>query len=294
MAGKANTTTTSDMNVRAREIDFVHRFGDNWRALMEIMGIMRPIRKQSGTQLKTYATSVTLQSGKVAEGDEIPYSKATITEAYKEDVVIEKYAKAVTVEAVNKYGAAVAIEKTDNAFLNQLQSKVMSDFYSFLQTGSLTGTEATFQKAVAMAIGKVTDKFKKMHKDVTEIVVFVNTLDVFSYLGTADITIQTTNGIQYMKNFLGASSMILSSEIPQGKVIAVPTENIDLYYIDPADSDFAKLGLTYTVDGETNLIGFHVNGNYSHAVGESFALMGMKLWAEYLDGICVETIGSAK
>ena len=81
--------------------------------------------------------------------------------------------------------------------------------------------------------------------------------------------------------------MFLSSKIPAGEVIATPVENIDLYYIDPSDSDFAKLGLEYRVDGETNLIGFHANGNYSTAVGESFALMGMTLWAEYLDGIAV-------
>ena len=66
--------------------------------------------------------------------------------------------------------------------------------------------------------------------------------------------------------------------------------NIDLYYIDPSESDFAKLGLDYTVEGETNLIGFHANGNYSTAVGESFALMGVALWAEYLDGISVVTV----
>ena len=38
-------------------------------------------------------------------------------------------------------------------------------------------------------------------------------------------------------------------------MIALPVENIDLYYVDPSDSDFAKLGLNYTVKGETNLIG---------------------------------------
>ena len=46
------------------------------------------------------------------------------------------------------------------------------------------------------------------------------------------------------------------------------------------------------MQGETNLIGFHVQGNYGTAVGESFALMGMALWAEYLDGIAVITIGA--
>ena len=73
-------------------------------------------------------------------------------------------------------------------------------------------------------------------------------------------------------------------------VLATPVENIDLYYIDPGDSEFARLGLNYTTQGETNLIGFHAQGNYSTAVGESYALMGMALWAEYLDGIAKITV----
>ena len=73
-------------------------------------------------------------------------------------------------------------------------------------------------------------------------------------------------------------------------MLATPVENIDLYYVDPGDSEFAKLGLNYTVQGETNLIGFHAQGNYNTAVGEAFALMGMALWAEYLDGIANITV----
>ena len=52
-------------------------------------------------------------------------------------------------------------------------------------------------------------------------------------------------------------------------------------------------GFNYTTAGETNLIGFHAQGNYSTAVGESYALMGMALWAEYLDGIAVISFGDA-
>ena len=40
-------------------------------------------------------------------------------------------------------------------------------------------------------------------------------------------------------------------------------------------------------------IGFHVQGNYNTAVSESFALMGMTLMAEYLDGIAIVDIGTA-
>lgn len=278
-------------SVTARELDFVTRFGRNWDALREILGIMRPIKKQAGTQLKSYIASVTLEDGDVDPGNVIPYSKATVTQVGYDDLKLQKYAKAVPIEDVDKYGVDVAVQKTDEAFLNELQTVVMDDFYNTLtgDASALTGTYTTFQMAIAMAIGKVRDKFKKMHKNISNVVVFVNTLDAYQYLGGAELTIQTLFGIEYVKDFLGAQTMILSSEIPQGKVIAVPSDNLVLYYVDPA-TEFAKLGLVYTTDGETNLIGFHANGNYSTAVGESFATMGMKLWFEYADGVAIVTI----
>lgn len=290
MPAKNNLTTKSNINASVREIDFVTRFGLIWDSLREILGIMRPVRKAPGTKLTSYTASVTLQSGNVGEGEEIPYSQATVSPVAYGELTIEKYAKAVSIEAVEKYGAAVAVQKTDEAFLNQLQGNVLDRFYTFLQTGSMTSTEATFQMAVAMAIGKVRHKFKLMRRDITNVVVFVNTLDAYRYLGAADVNVQTSFGLNYIKNFLGADTMILTSEIPEGKVIGVPADNIILYYIDPDDSDFHQLGLDYTVQGETNLIGFHVDGNYNTAVGEAFALMGMTLWAEYLDGIAVITV----
>ena len=295
MTVKTRTTTITQMStVTPREIDFVTRFGANWEALSTILGIMRPIRKAPGSTLKTYTASVTLQPGTVAEGDEIPYSLATVTEAGKADITIEKYAKAVTIEAVAKYGADIAVQKTDDAFLNELQSTVLTKFYTFLNTGSLTGTATTWQAALAKAKGDVLNKFATMRKAVTDVVGFANINDAYAYLGAANITVQTAFGINYVKNFMGYSTLFLcpTVDIPVGKVIATPVENIDLYYIDPADSDFAKLGLNYTVQGETNLIGFHAEGKYSHAVGECYALMGMALWAEYLDGIAVTTVSA--
>ena len=294
MAAKDNLTVAADYAVKAREIDFVTRFGKNWDSLREVLGIMRPIVKAPGTTLVSYEASMksdSLQGGaSVGEGEEIPYTEFEVNPVAYGDITLEKYAKAVSIEAVNKWGAEIAVQKTDEAFLNELQGNVLTRFYNFLQTGTLTSAESTLQMAIAMAIGNVKDKFKKMHRDVTSIVVWVNTLDAYRYLGAANLTVQTLFGIDYVENFMGADRLILSSEIPSGKVIATPVENIDLYYVDPGNSDFAKLGLSYTVQGETNLIGFHANGDYSHAVGESFALMGMTLWAEYLDGIAVITV----
>ena len=281
-------------NITAREIDFVTRFGQNWEALRNILGIMRPIRKAPGSRLVSYTASVALESGAVDPGEVIPYSKATITEAAKGDLTIEKYAKAVPIEDVATYGATIAVEKSDEAFLNQLQTGVLTRFYTFLNTGSLTGVASNWQMALAKAKGSVIDKFQKMRKTVTDVVGFANVLDFYEYLGAADVTIQTMFGLTYIKNFMGYSTLFLLSEpdVARGAVIACPVENIDLYYIDPNDAEFRQLGLDYTVQGETNLIGFHANGNYSTAVGESFALMGMALWAEYLDGIAVVDLGT--
>ena len=284
-------------SVTAREVDFVTRFNDNWEALRNILGIMRPIRKTPGTQLISYTADVTLENGDVGAGEVIPYSKATITQATKADVEIKKYAKAVPIEDVDKYGAAIAIEKSDDAFLTKLQNVVLGDFYTFLNTGSLTGTATTWQAALAKAQGEVLNKFAGIAKDVTSVVGFANILDAYDYLGAADITVQTAFGLNYIQNFMGYSTLFLlpatvsgNAAIARNKVIATPVENIDLYYIDPNDSEYARLGLNYTVQGETNLIGFHAQGNYNTAVGETYALMGMKLWAEYLDGIAVITV----
>ena len=296
MAAKANLIMSNDIQVTAREIDFVTRFERNWRHLRDILGIMRPIKKQPGAVLKSKYAEGTLQSGNVGEGEEIPYSKFTVKEKTYAEMTIEKYAKAVSIEAIKDHGYENAVQMTDDEFLFQLQTNVTERFYNYLKTGTLSFTETTFQMALAMAKGRVENKFKQMHRNVTGVVGFINILDVYEYIGAADITIQNQFGFQYMKDFLGFNTIFLlsDSEIPRGTVIATPVENIVLYYVDPNESDFARAGLVYTVSGETNLIGFHTQGNYHTAVSEAFAIMGLTLFAEYIDAIAVGTINATQ
>lgn len=294
MAAMNNMTGTPQITVNVKEIDFVTRFNANWDALREILGIMNPVRKAPGTTLVASRATVTLQDGNVAEGDEVPLSQAKVTPVVFEEITLRKYRKAVSAEAVAKFGAATAVQKTDDAFLNELQGEVMDEFYNFVQTGTLTGNEATFQMAVAMAVGKAKNKFKTLRLNHGNVVAFVNDLDAARYLGGAQITVQTKNGIEYLKDFLGAQTIIITAEVPEGKVIATAADNLVLYYIDPADGDFKELGLEYyTGNGETNLIGVHKEGNYGRVMGETHALMGMKLFAEYIDAIAVITIEAA-
>lgn len=296
MPAKENLITSADIQVTAREIDFVTRFERNWEHLREILGIMRPIKKQPGAVLKSKYAEGTLESGNVGEGEEIPYSKFTVKEKDYAEMTIEKYAKAVSIEAIKDHGYENAVQMTDDEFLFQLQTDVTSRFYKYLNTGTLTSNEKSFKMALAMAKGRVVNKFKQMHRNATGVVGFVNVLDVYEYLGDAEITVQNQFGFQYIKDFMGFNTIFLlaEGEIARGKVIATPVENIVMYYIDPNESDFAKAGLVYTTGaGETNLIGFHTQGNYNTAVSEAFAIMGFVLFAEYIDAIAVISFGTA-
>lgn len=286
---KENLTKTTDIKVNPREVDFVTRFSRNWEHLRDILGIMRPIKKAPGTVLKSKYATLTLQDGNIDEGEEIPYSKAEIKTKDYATITIEKYAKGVSIEAIKDYGYDVAVQMTDDEFLFQLQSNVTNRFYKYLNGGELASEETTWQKALAMAMGQVLNKFKLMHRTATRVVGFVNVLDLYDYLGGAQITVQSEFGFNYIKNFMGYDTVFLLSEdeIQRGRVIATPVENIVMYYVDPADSDFARAGLEFTVDGETPLLGFHTQGNYSTAVSEAFAIMGVTLFAEYIDGIAV-------
>lgn len=289
--GANNLTATADI-IAVREADFVSRFANNWQDLRDVMGVSRLVPKVPGTVLKSRYAEVTLQSGAIGEGQAIPYSQAQVKEKTYAPIVIDKYKKAVSAEAIADHGYEAAVQLTDDQFLYELQGKVLDAFYDYLQTGTLIRAAGTFQAALAKAQGEVRNKWKKMKKGISEIVGFCNILDAYTYLGAADISVQTLFGMNYIENFLGYTRLFLTSEIPAGKVVATPVENLVLYYINPSDSDFARAGLEFRVDGDTPLIGFHVEGNYSTLVSESTAIMGMVLFAEYIDGIAVIDIGT--
>ncbi len=292
----AGTTVTTDFSVEARKNDFVTSFAQNWNALREIMGVTRPIKKQPGTVLKSYKASLVLEDGNVAEGAEIPLSKAKVSEVAHADLTIQKYGKAITIEDVDKYGADVAIEMTDEAFRNELLGNILSEFYEFALTGTLTDNATDFQMGVALAVGSVKNKFKTMRKDATKVTVYVNTMDAYRYLGAAQLSVQNAFGVDYVKNFLGAETMVFAGDddIPSGTIVAIPQSNMVDYYADPSDSAYARMGLRYTVDEDAPMLGFAVEGDYSTATGNTWAIMGHKLWAEYLDAIAVINVASGE
>lgn len=289
----AGMTDDAQIKVRAREIDFVTSFGKNMQALLDILGIVRMIKKENGTVLKTKIVKGELKSGEVGEGEEIPMSQYTVEEKPFDTIKIEKYRKGVSLEAIAEKGYEAAVQSTDDEFKSDLQTVVTDKFYAQLKAGSLVGHESTWQMAVAMAIGKVKDKFKKMKRTATGVAVWVNTLDVYKYVGAADITLQTAFGFEYMKNFLGADVVFITSEIPENTVVATPLNNIVAYYVDPGDSEFTRAGLSFTTDSATGFIGFHTEGTYNRMISDNYAILGLRLFCEYLDAIAYIAVGGS-
>lgn len=54
-----------------------------------------------------------------------------------------------------------------------------------------------------------------MHRTATSVAVFANTLDVYKYLGGAQITVQNVFGMDYVENFLGADIRFSPLKFPR-------------------------------------------------------------------------------
>ena len=292
-AAPEGLTKTDNIQVRAHEIDFVTSFGKNIQALLDVLGIIRPIRKTNGSVLKTKEVTGTLKDGHVAEGESIPLSEYNVEEKVFDTIQIEKFRKAVPIEAIAEKGYEAAVADTDEQFRIDLQDNINDRLYKQLNSGSLVGHEATWQLAIAMAIGNVKLKFQQMKRNVTGIAVFVNTLDAYRYLGQANVSMQTAFGLTYIKNFLGSDIVFLTDRVAQNTVVATPMNNIIAYYVDPSDSEFVKAGLQYTTDSTTGFLGFHVEGNYDRAISDMFAIMGLRLMCEYQDAIAHIAVGES-
>ena len=128
MPAKDRLIKSANIAVTAREVDFVTRFERNWEHLRDILGIMRPVRKEPGTILKSKYADGTLQSGLVGEGEEIPYSQFEVKEKPYASITIEKFAKAVSIESIKDHGYDTAVQMTDDEFLYQLQNDVTGRF----------------------------------------------------------------------------------------------------------------------------------------------------------------------
>ena len=185
-------------------------------------------------------------------------------------------------------------------YQNELEQLHLSDLFTFLNKAYTSGdaingsayTTATgvgLQAALAEAWGQLQVKFED---DTAEAVYFVNPLDVADYLASANITVQTAFGMNYVEDFLGLGTVIMSSRITQGTFVATAKENIILYYL-TMNGDVAR-AFDLTAD-ETGFIG--INSGYQNnerAQIESLIMSGIQYLVEYAEGVVKGTITSGE
>lgn len=287
MAAETNIIKKADL-ARARELEFVELFSYNVKKLMEAIGVTRKIPKVAGTVLKTYKASGTLQDGSVAEGDLIPLSHYKVDAVTYKEIVLKKWRKATTAEAIVERGYDQAVEMTTDEMLKDVQKGIRKDFFDFLATGTGTATGTSFQAALAQAWGQLQTLFED---DNIEAVYFMNPLDLADYLATANISLQTAFGMSYVENFLGLGTVIMNSSVPKGTIYATAKDNIVLYYI-PVNGAELSEAFNFTSDA-TGLIGIHEKADYDHMTAEDIVTSGLVLFAERLDGVVVSTITGA-
>lgn len=291
----ANVTTTAETNLikaaqmrKVREVDFVEQFGGNiLPKLIEVLGVTRKIPMMEGTTMYVYKTTGTLQSGVVPEGEIIPLSQYERTKTPVGEITLKKWRKAASAEAIKKSGYDEAVTATDAKLLNDVQRGIRTDFFTFLNgiESPTTVSEDTFQKVLAKSWGELQVLFED---DAVTPVHFINPLTIADYLGTAQVTVQTAFGMNYIEDFLGLGTVIMTSNVAVNEVYSTAQDNLILYYL-AMNGDIAR-AFDLTSD-DTGYIGIKSGyQNEERAQIESLIMSGIQFLVEYQDGVVHGTI----
>ena len=287
MAAENNLITAAQLK-KVREVDFVSQFTHKSLAkLIEVLGVTRRIPMMEGTTMYTYKMSGTLQSGAVAEGDIIPLSQYAQEKVPVGEITLNKWRKAVSAEAIKKSGYATAVTETDAALLRDVQNGIRTDLFGFINAaeGATNATGASLQALLANLWGQLQVLFED---DTAEAVYFVNPLDVADYLGTANITVQTAFGMNYVENFLGLGTVIMSNRITKGTAVATAKQNLIMYYLTMNGDLAAAFDLT---TDELGYVGIKSGyQNEERAQIESLVMDGIQFLVEYAEGVVKGTL----
>ena len=287
MAAETNTIMSVDL-ARVREIDFVTQFNGSLSKLIEAMGVTRKIAVQEGATLKMLKVTGTLESGTVAEGELIPLSHYETEEVPVGEVKLNKWRKATTAEAILKGGYDQAVGATTDKMVKDIQKTIRNNLFTFMASGTGEAAGDTLQAALANGWGKLSVLFED---DAVQTVYFLNPMDVSDYLGSAQVTMQTAFGMNYIENFLSLGTVFLNSSVPAGKYFATAVDNIVTYFVNMGSGDIATVFNLAT--DETGYIGIHEYPDEDHARVLDLVMSGVTFFPERQDGIVVGTIGAA-
>lgn len=278
-----NTILSTDLEPGI-SIDFTSRISNNIKSLMDILGITELEPMASGTQIKMYTMSKTNSPSQVGEGEDIPLTKIERKLAKTIDLALKKYRKNTTAEAIQRVGRDLAINSTDEKMVSEIQKDIKGAFYTALGTGTGTAEGTNLQTTLANLWAKLQTRYEDM--DVSP-VYFIHPSDVADYLGTAQVSMQTSFGFTYIENFLGLGTAIITPAVTEGSPIATAKENLNGAYV-PAGGDVAQtFALTFD---STGLVGMTHQVQTNNASVDTLLFSGVVFFPEYVDGVFKGTI----
>lgn len=286
MSAISNTTLATDL-APAISLDYVSRIRNNIDQLREMLGISEMVPMAAGNNINMYSLTRYNTPEQVAEGYEIPLTEIKRTVAKSVTLAILKYRKLTTAEAIQKTGAEVAVNMTDDKLVSEIQKDIKAAFFTSLKTGTGTATAAeNLQAQLANGWAKVVAGFEDMDASPIH---FVHPTTAAAYLGSASITIQNAFGLQYVRDFLGLGTLVLTTAVSAGDVWSTAKENLCGFYA-PVSGDLAdQFNLSYD---ETGIIGIVHSILSARASIETLALAGVVFVPELLDHVYKGTISN--
>ena len=287
MFAEENITAKADIEPGI-SIDFVSKITSNISELQKVLGVTEMEPMAAGTTIKVWKMEQTNTPEQVAEGETIALTKVKRVLANTIELVLNKYRRNTTAEAIQKVGRNMAINKCDEKLVSGIQSGIKQSFFDVMLTGEGDAAGVGLQATLANAWGKLNTSYED--EGVTP-VHFLNPLDVAEYLGNAQITMQNAFGLSYVEDFLGLGTVVISPRVTKGKTISTAKENLHGAYI-PANSGDVANSFSLTSDS-TGLIGMKHSADDTNATINTLAMSGVVFYPERLDGVIVGTISPA-
>lgn len=277
-------------NLEEVEIDFAYRFSENFNSFIQALGITRQMPINQGEVIKFYTNpEVTLQDGRVGEGELIPLSHVEPQVHSTREIELDKYRKATSGEAIQRYGRTEAVNITDAALVREVQKGIRDDLFEVITAGQSVENmnNGTLQGALATAWGNLQTIFED---DAIVTVAFAHPLDIAREIANKELTLENQFGLNYYTTVTG-TVVFATSQVPQGSIYATASENLVVAYINPNNSDLAQT-FNFTSD-EFGYIGMTHFLQHETLTQQSLFVSGVLIFPERIDGVIQVEIEAA-
>lgn len=289
MAAETNVITTQNL-LDGVSIEFTSKFEEELNKFAQALGVANKIPMSVGNLVKLYKYTVSKPSGDpgngiVAEGDIIPLTHIKKELAKSYELAFKKYRKSTTMEAIQKYGAASAVGRTDTELVKALKKDIRKEFFTFLNSaaGTPIATVSGLQEAAAKGAAAVQNV---LDDDITA-VVLANPNDLADYLAEGTVVSSGSSfGVTLLSDFLG-SRILANRDVPAGKVYVTASENLNLAYAAPS----GEIGKAFPfVSDSSGFIGIMHDIQHDRLSAETVVTSAVTIFPEIQDAVVALTL----